>query len=228
MANSIIELGVEGFLTYRIWRLGRNIYVTTICALLVLTESILTTMYPTQMLRFPGSAVQAMNTFRHLGIGSLAYAVAADATISATLTFYLWRSRTGFRRNDGIITRLMVLTISTGASVSAVVAADLIAYLVAPNELYVLFFNYPIGKMYINVLLTTLNMRGALATSNQSTMKGVNSIPLANIGFSGANQYRHGDPPVDLAMDIKPRTRLSEPMVIRTSIVATAEMAEEV
>lgn len=48
-------------------------------------------------------------------------------------------------------------------------------------------------------------MRGALATSNQSTMKGVNSIPLANIGFSDANQYRHGDPPVDRAMDIKVR-----------------------
>ena len=52
-------------------------------------------------------------------------------------------------------------------------------------------------------------MRGALATSNQSTMKGVNSIPLANIGISDANQYRHGDPPVDLAMDIKVRLFLA-------------------
>lgn len=67
-----------------------------------------------------------------IGSGGLAVAVITDVSISAALTFYLQKSRTGFRkyvvslefavrcdayelnRSDSVITKLILLTITTG------------------------------------------------------------------------------------------------------------------
>ncbi|THG96328.1 hypothetical protein EW026_g5478 [Hermanssonia centrifuga] len=54
-----------------------------------------------------------------------------------------------------MITKLIALTITTGMLTSCFAIADLIAYLVAPQYLYMLFINFMIGKLYINTLLTS-------------------------------------------------------------------------
>lgn len=195
-------------------------------------ESILTIVYPARVLAYPGPILAALDKFRALGVGSLSFAMVGDSTIAATLTFYLWRSRTGFRKSDGLITRLIVLTVSTGALTSAVVAADMLAYVISPNELYVLFFNYPIGKMYLNVLLTTLNIRGTLATPpGQSTTKGINSIPLTNIGAQQSPDARM-DVKVDRVIEVgqyvggKPRAEFHESIVLSTSMGDSSDGAD--
>ncbi|KDQ31925.1 hypothetical protein PLEOSDRAFT_154133 [Pleurotus ostreatus PC15] len=49
------------------------------------------------------------------------------------------------------------------------VIANLVALVVAPDKLYDLFFNFLLGKSYINALLTTLNARQVIQNSQTTT-----------------------------------------------------------
>lgn len=53
--------------------------------------------------------------------------VASDVGIAATLIFLLQRSRTGFRRSETIINRLILFTINTGLLTSMAAAMSLIS-----------------------------------------------------------------------------------------------------
>ncbi|CDO69091.1 hypothetical protein BN946_scf184992.g40 [Trametes cinnabarina] len=79
--------------------------------------------------------------------------------LSFTLAFYLNAHRTGLRKSNDVITKLILLTVTTGMLTTLFNIADLIAYITHPDNLYVLCFNFMLGKLYANALLTSLNSR---------------------------------------------------------------------
>ncbi|THG93551.1 hypothetical protein EW026_g7712 [Hermanssonia centrifuga] len=51
-----------------------------------------------------------------------------------------------------MVTKLVVFTISTGMLTSCFAIADLVGYAAAPHDLYLLFFNFLIGKRKFRVI----------------------------------------------------------------------------
>ncbi|KAG6811454.1 hypothetical protein H0H92_007325 [Tricholoma furcatifolium] len=80
------------------------------------------------------------------------------------------RSRTGFRKTDTIINRLIRGAIQTGLFASAFALADLFSFVLHGNTNLYAMFAYPIGRIYTNTLLDTLNARVELKLLNSSTM----------------------------------------------------------
>ncbi|KAI0759696.1 hypothetical protein BD413DRAFT_722215 [Trametes elegans] len=93
------------------------------------------------------------------GIAGLSISVATELMISSSVAYYLYSRRTGLQRSNDIITKLIALTITTGMLTTLFNVADLIAYITARDDLYVLFFNFMLGKLYANSLLSSLNSR---------------------------------------------------------------------
>ncbi|KAJ6521396.1 hypothetical protein DFH09DRAFT_1192901 [Mycena vulgaris] len=89
----------------------------------------------------------------------LAFQTSADLLITLCLTFTLARSKTGFRITDSIINRLIRCTIQTGLFASIFALADLFSFLLHRNTNLYAMFAYPIGRIYTNTLLNTLNSR---------------------------------------------------------------------
>ncbi|KAJ7465219.1 hypothetical protein FB451DRAFT_1352729 [Mycena latifolia] len=89
----------------------------------------------------------------------LAFQTSADLLITLCLTVALARSRTGFRTTDTIINRLIRGTIQTGLFASIFALADLFSFLLHRNTNLYAMFAYPIGRIYTNTLLNTLNSR---------------------------------------------------------------------
>ncbi|KAJ6480116.1 hypothetical protein DFH09DRAFT_1266308 [Mycena vulgaris] len=89
----------------------------------------------------------------------LAFQTSADLLITLCLTFTLARSKTGFRTTDSIINRLIRGTIQTGLFASIFALADLFSFLLHRNTNLYAMFAYPIGRIYTNTLLNTLNSR---------------------------------------------------------------------
>ncbi|KAF7296615.1 hypothetical protein HMN09_01069200 [Mycena chlorophos] len=92
----------------------------------------------------------------------LALQTSADLTITLCLTVALMRSKTGFRTTDTIINRLIGGAIRTGMFASIFALADLFSFLLHRNTNLYAMFAYPIGRIYTNTLLHTLNSRSSM------------------------------------------------------------------
>ncbi|KAF8910160.1 hypothetical protein CPB84DRAFT_1842802 [Gymnopilus junonius] len=89
----------------------------------------------------------------------LGFQSAADLLITFVLSFVLFRSRTGFRKTDTVINRLIRGAIQTGLFASLFALADLCNFVLHKNTNLYAMFAYPIGRIYTNTLLDTLNSR---------------------------------------------------------------------
>ncbi|KAL0565271.1 hypothetical protein V5O48_016757 [Marasmius crinis-equi] len=100
-----------------------------------------------------------------------ALAAAGDIYIAAVLTILLYKSKTGFRRSDAMITRLMVFAINTGLLTALCAIGSLVSICVAPTTFLYIGFFFVIGRLYANSLLCALNARSYI----RSTCEAYNS-----------------------------------------------------
>ncbi|KAF9552260.1 hypothetical protein CPC08DRAFT_647129, partial [Agrocybe pediades] len=74
------------------------------------------------------------------------------------ITIVLAKHRTGFKKTDMLIDKIIRITIQTGMLTATFAMVDLIVYLVDPTGLHLLF-NFALAKLYSNTLMSTLNSR---------------------------------------------------------------------
>ncbi|GJF00993.1 hypothetical protein PsYK624_172970 [Phanerochaete sordida] len=197
---------VESFLTVRVYRLGGNIYLTLTIGAFVVAHLVLNLIFAAKA--FEDTDLTTVFTqLKAVGSACLGVATAADVGIAGAVLWYLGRSRTGFRRSDDMITRLMLLTVSTGALTTVFVLADLVAFVAAPKTLWSVAFNFLLPKLYINTFLTTLNIRGTLLHGNAHTSAAgaFNSVPLSALerGSSSAHAHAAAGRPIALARGVE-------------------------
>jgi len=92
----------------------------------------------------------------------LALAVFTDLSITVLLLHYLSKSRTGFRRTDNVISRLIRSAVETAAFGSFFCVMDLITFTTLQSTNFHLIFALPMGRIYTTTLMTTLNSRSTL------------------------------------------------------------------
>ncbi|KDQ52831.1 hypothetical protein JAAARDRAFT_39812 [Jaapia argillacea MUCL 33604] len=91
-------------------------------------------------------------------IAVLVLAAVVDFSITASLTWSLYRSKTGFSGTDDIVTKLIRLTIQTGLLVAIFSVIDLILFLSSPWPFHELP-GFMLNKLSGIALLLTLNSR---------------------------------------------------------------------
>ncbi|KDQ25247.1 hypothetical protein PLEOSDRAFT_1071839 [Pleurotus ostreatus PC15] len=124
----------------------------------------------------------------------------ADVLITGCLLFTLVRrKRTGMQATDGIINKIMLLTIQTGLITTVFAIADLVLALSVQGRGFNFIPDFALSKLYTNTLLASLNARtdyGAILSSpdnllfrsNVDTRKSrVESIPIQFGHHSGDN-----------------------------------------
>ena len=75
----------------------------------------------------------------------------ADSQTPVTLVIVFSRSRTGFRKTDTILNRLIRGAIQTGLLAVIFCVGDLITFVVFPNTTIYVTFAIPVGRIYSNV-----------------------------------------------------------------------------
>ncbi|KAK7439844.1 hypothetical protein VKT23_017416 [Stygiomarasmius scandens] len=198
---------------------SKNIYLTAVVSLLVIAEfvcvvafaiigySFINFTFPITVcvVAFAIIGLIRIRTFAELeGLKALSIAVnalaaAGDVLLAASLIYLLRRSKTGFKRSDTMIGKLIFFTFNTGALTTLFAIASLVAIVAAPNTFIYIFFFFNIGRLYTNSFLATLNARQSIrnAGDNVSTS---NDIPFDKLGKNNAfgsvqfsNQYRRPD-----------------------------------
>ncbi|KDQ59251.1 hypothetical protein JAAARDRAFT_33974 [Jaapia argillacea MUCL 33604] len=160
VSTSVAAILTQLFLAHRVFRLTKNKYlVACICALS------LTGFVAGFVAGIRSGIIQdvtkfgALTTIVTLWLG---FSTAADLTITFALTIALYRSRTGIRQTNTILNRLIRGAVQTGLFVSIFALGDLFGFLLHRDTNLYAMFAYPIGRIYTNTLLDTLNARVAL------------------------------------------------------------------
>jgi hypothetical protein len=92
----------------------------------------------------------------------LALSVAADVLIAGSLVFYLHGARTGHKRTDTLVTKLIVITINNGVLTSLLNIAVLITSFASSTSIIYMAILQVAGNLYTNSLMATLNARNML------------------------------------------------------------------
>ncbi|RPD62724.1 hypothetical protein L227DRAFT_609293 [Lentinus tigrinus ALCF2SS1-6] len=104
----------------------------------------------------------------------LAFSAVADTLITAALVWHLRRNKTGMALTDGIINKIIRMTVQTGLITALCAIIDLILFIVSPTGLH-LIFNLPLSKLYTNSLMSSLNSRSGWQYSDSSQVMSQNA-----------------------------------------------------
>ncbi|PPQ69735.1 hypothetical protein CVT24_001321 [Panaeolus cyanescens] len=112
----------------------------------------------------------------------------SDLCLAIALSHLLYKSRTGFKRTDGLIRVLMMYTVNTGMIVAIDASLGMITYAAMPNNLIFLGFYLLLSKLYVNAYLASLNARKTLRTKRDEML----SFNLGNV-TNTVPQFRQAD-----------------------------------
>ncbi|KIJ50751.1 hypothetical protein M422DRAFT_159510, partial [Sphaerobolus stellatus SS14] len=160
----LIASPVQLFVAWRIKVISGSWWIATLIAFFVAAsfaggivgtiESAIKTEY-SQIQEFKGAVITW-----------LIAAAAADILITGTLVHYLRKRKTGHSYTDGVVNRIIRLTLQTGAVTAFFATADIVLFLAVPHTTLNFIWDFPLCKIYTNALLSTLNARAGWSNLN--------------------------------------------------------------
>lgn len=160
IATALAAVMTQTFLGYRIYRLCRSKMIYGLILVIAIPACVLGIITGVRALII--QVLAGLPVLNNIIIGWLAMQVGCDFLITGILIFLLWRSKTGFRKTDSVVNRLMRGAVQTGLFAGIFSAADLATFLTLPETNLYGMFAIPIGRIYTNTLLDTLLARGEL------------------------------------------------------------------
>ncbi|KAF7301610.1 hypothetical protein MIND_00726500 [Mycena indigotica] len=156
--NGLIGLIVQSFLIMRVWRLSnRNLVLTIFAGSLVLAEFGCSVVFTVQSMKL--KTWKDLEQLKPLSMTVNVLGAMSDFVIALALVFYLRRSRTGFRKSDMMISKLIVFSVSTGLLTTLCAIASLVSIVLWGDTLIYVAFYFSLGRLYFNSVLATLNAR---------------------------------------------------------------------
>jgi len=181
LISALICLAVQSFFLNRVWKLSRkNVYVTLFLASLVLAEFVFAMVFYAKALEY--RTFQGLSDIFWLAKTMDALCAVPDTAITIALFYFLNRSRTGFRRSEAVVNKIVLFSFNTGLFTALCALASFIAIEVWPaSRLYLLFY-YLISRLYTNSLLVSLNIRNSLRSGFQ--VEGLDHHDLSHVSFT--------------------------------------------
>ncbi|PIL34889.1 hypothetical protein GSI_02676 [Ganoderma sinense ZZ0214-1] len=112
--------------------------------------------------------------------------VLCDVLIVAALSYYLHSKRTGFKRTNSMIDRLIIYAVNRGVLTTICQAGHLIAYVALPGRFIFLAFALLEGKLYTNTFLATLNAQKAMRNEGGNDVVELGTHVLNHVSTSTA------------------------------------------
>ncbi|KIJ62389.1 hypothetical protein HYDPIDRAFT_136040 [Hydnomerulius pinastri MD-312] len=167
IGTALAALVTQIFLGYRIWRLSSSKYLYAIVIVLAIPSFALGMACGIRAWMI--KVLSELPSITPMVIAWLAMQVVVDAFITGTLIIILSRSRTGFRKTDTVLNRLIRGAIQTGLFAGIFSMGDLITFVALPTTNLYGMFAIPIGRIYTNTLLDTLLTREELKSQMAGT-----------------------------------------------------------
>ncbi|KAJ6518317.1 hypothetical protein C8R47DRAFT_1086566 [Mycena vitilis] len=174
---------IQMFLIYRVYSLSNSGWMSAVLgSLTVATGSLAIT---TSFLAFRLEDFSAAARLRPVANAWLGLSVANDLAITMGLVYYLRASRTGLSlssKTNTLINRLIRSAIESAAVAPVLAILGSITFTRYPTAGIDFIFSIPLGRVYTNTLLSTLNRRESLQKDLDSTCGGPFILTSSNLG----------------------------------------------
>ncbi|KAJ7793126.1 hypothetical protein B0H14DRAFT_3561322, partial [Mycena olivaceomarginata] len=141
----------QTFYAYRVYLLSNSLGIPVLIAAVSLLSSV-SGILNGSFSRQTASSIQILKLW-------LGGAALSDFIIAVSVTYYLWRNDTGFRRTHMLIVKLIRLTIETGSVTAAVTLTNLALFFAFPGRTYFFTAGVLLPKLYANTIFAVLNSR---------------------------------------------------------------------
>jgi len=175
---------VQTFYVYRVWMLSQKNYLLTgLLLFLIVSCAGCGTAWVIISMR--------MGTYRNLlrvnplTITINALSTTIDTLIALSLVYLLNSARTGFRKSDTMINKLIIFVVNTGILTTICAIASLICLVASPNTLIYASFYFCIGRLYLNSFLATLNARKSITEKIDNVDHMLVSMPRSVVSSQG-------------------------------------------
>jgi len=158
----------QSFYAQQIWTVSRNkfaIAVVMVCAVLGFMGD-----FSLNVLSYASSIALSSRTFLIVGSLTNSFLALCDITITGTLSYYLRSFRTASRESHSnkMIDKIVIYTVSRGTITAVAQILFLAIYVAWPSKSYWIPFQLVLGKLYVNCVLGTLNIRRNLFAPDYS------------------------------------------------------------
>ncbi|KAI0363878.1 hypothetical protein BV20DRAFT_1057666 [Pilatotrama ljubarskyi] len=170
----------QSFFAYRVYMISPKyrilVAVSVLCTLLAIGFTSAATYESVKHVSYAG-----FQAYTWLDSAAFAASVGSDILTTSVLIFTLKRSRTGIKRTDHIVDRLILYTVNTGLLTSICNILALVLGFAQPTNMIYIGVAIISTKVYANSLLAVLNTRRSLAASDVATSGGVGLSGVANV-----------------------------------------------
>jgi len=157
LLGAFVGLIVKTCFGLRVWKFSRgNILVTGIILGMALAQFATAVVFTIRSFHL---RVGLANEIKTLATTALTLGVATDIFTAASLSFFLHRMRTGYKKSDTLINRLIIYSVNTGTLTSVFSCAVLVSYNMMPDNLIFIALYFILSKLYANSCVATLNTR---------------------------------------------------------------------
>ncbi|KAJ7587513.1 hypothetical protein C8J56DRAFT_1081803 [Mycena floridula] len=189
--TAITTFIVQGFYAYRIWNLGNKIWgaktsygVTGLVTLIISATFACGITWVVKAIQC--STFVELKQISPITISINALSAGGDVYIVVAMISLLSGAKTGFKKSNKMVNRLMAFAVETGMWVpfgrsftsecslstsfsitTCFAIASLVAVVVSPDSLIYSFFYFCIGRLYTNCLLAALNARDWLGAADR-------------------------------------------------------------
>lgn len=190
--SNLIAVFVQLFYVHRIWMLSIDRWyrypMTIFVALLSVGSFVTLNVYCAKALMFATFAEFA--SLKTLSMSINIMAAVTDVVISLCLVYLLRLSanRSGFKRTNDMINRMIVFTFNTGLPTSVGALMACVSINAWPNTFIYMFFFLMLGRFYTNSLLVTLNSRDYIRRAANG------DVHQDSYSLSLQNATNHGPP----------------------------------
>ncbi|KAL5492836.1 hypothetical protein ACEPAI_4284 [Sanghuangporus weigelae] len=207
--SAFVDGMVQAIFVRRVWYISsKNRLLTGILSLSILAQFVAIALYYGQIFSFL-QMEQFLNAIpTELAMNCII--AFTDTLIAVALIWLLRKSRSGFKRTDSLINRLVMYTIGSGLVTSIVMILALINVCVAPHALYYLLADLLLPKLYFNCMLASLNARASLRQSQETAAAGISF----RLGDFSSNRTEESN----VTSDVESKASIPRPIECRVDI----------
>ncbi|KAJ7367925.1 hypothetical protein DFH08DRAFT_946898 [Mycena albidolilacea] len=176
MLVTIITFIAQCFYAHTIWKVSKNILTTVFVSVLAVATFGLGIYTTVHLFQNPG--LNSISSRSFLIVSGLVQGLAAlnDIVITASLSYYLHIKRSGLPSSEKLIDTLIVYAVSRGVLTAVAQIMFLVLNVAMPHHQYWLPFHLVVGKLYINSVLASLNVRSSLSRTEIMLGPGISAL----------------------------------------------------
>ncbi|KAJ8081124.1 hypothetical protein PM082_017965 [Marasmius tenuissimus] len=205
--TALLSCLVQFFFSWRIWIIGRSIYVPIVIIMMSLVQLAGGLWTGINAARI-GSWSHLQEHNEEATIVWLGGTAACDILVTAAMFYCLSKSRNGFRATNALLVKFIRLTVETGLLTSTFAVLDLLFFLVFKGDNYHLVPATCLSKFYSNSLMVLLNARIRILNGRQVGFTTTDET-LSWMGTNSTMSQQHHTPPTTyhLEANSKPANR---------------------